>query len=119
VPVLYIVLGLRRADRAVLLLGLLAVAFSLFTLRHYRSLLPPEVAAVTAGLLLTALAGAILRYLRPARFGLTSLPDDEPRHFNLENLVQAQTAHAPGAPAGGGFKFGGGHSGGGGVTGQF
>ncbi|MDQ2792640.1 MAG: hypothetical protein M3Y12_01330 [Bacteroidota bacterium] len=119
VPVLYIVVGLRRADRPVLLLGLLAVAFSVFTLRHYRSLLPPEVAAVAAGALLTVLAGALLRYLRPARFGLTSLPDDEPRHFNLENLVQAQTAHAPGAPAGGGFEFGGGHSGGGGATGRF
>ncbi|MFD2718748.1 hypothetical protein ACFST9_08470 [Hymenobacter monticola] len=119
VPLLYIVLGLRRADRPLLLLGLLALAFSLFTLRHYRSLLPPEVAAVAAGTLLTVLAGALLRFLRPARGGLTSMPDDEPRHFNLENLIQAQTAHAPDAPATGGFEFGGGHSGGGGATGQF
>jgi hypothetical protein len=119
IPLLYIVLGLRRADRTLLLLGLLALAFSVFTLRHYRSLLPPEVAAVAAGALLTVLAGALLRYLRPARFGLTSLPDDEPRHFNLENLIQAQTAHAPAGPATGGFEFGGGQSGGGGATGQF
>ncbi len=117
-PLLYIVLGLRRPDRPTLLVGLLALAFSLFTLRHYRSLLPPEIAAVVAGALLTAVAGALLRALRPARFGLTSLPDDEPRHFNLENLIQAQTAHAPGAPVGG-FAFGGGQSGGGGATGQF
>jgi uncharacterized membrane protein YgcG len=81
--------------------------------------MPPEVAAVVAGLLLTGLAGTLLRALRPARFGLTSLPDDEPRHFNLENLIQAQTAHAPAAPAGGSFEFGGGQSGGGGATGQF
>ena len=119
IPLVYIGLGLRRADRTLLLMGLLALAFSVFTLRHYRSLLPPEVAAVAAGLLLTLLAGALLRALRPARFGLTSLPDDEPRHFNLENLIQAQTAHAPSAPASGGFEFGGGQSGGGGATGQF
>ena len=119
IPLLYIWLGLRRADRTLLLLGLLTLAFSFFTLRHYRSLLPPEIAAVAAGVLLTVLAGALLRALRPARFGLTSLPDDEPRHFNLENLIQAQTAHAPDAPATGGFEFGGGHSGGGGATGQF
>lgn len=119
IPVFYIVVGLRRADRPVLLVGLLALAFSLFTLRHYRSLLPPEVAAVAAGILLTVLAGALLRWLRPACFGLTSEADDEPRHFNLENLIQAQTAHAPGAPAGHGFEFGGGQSGGGGATGQF
>ncbi|MDB5267448.1 MAG: hypothetical protein JWP58_488 [Hymenobacter sp.] len=119
IPLLYIGLGLRRADRLTLLLGLLALAFSLFTLRHYRSLLPPEVAAVVAGTVLTVAAGLLLRALRPARFGLTSLPDDEPRHFNLENLIQAQTAHAPAAPAGGGFEFGGGQSGGGGATGNF
>lgn len=118
IPILYVVLGLRRADRPMLLLGLLTLAFSIFTLRHYRSLMPPEVAAVAAGVLLTVLAGALLRLLRPARAGFTSLPDDEPRYFNLENLVQAQTAHAPGAPAGG-FEFGGGQSGGGGATGQF
>ena len=119
IPLLYITLGLRRADRPLLLLGLLTLAFSVFTLRHYRSLLPPEIAAVAAGALLTVLAGALLRVLRPARFGLTSLPGDEPRHFNLENLIQAQTAHAPGSPATSGFEFGGGQSGGGGATGQF
>ena len=118
IPLLYIVLGLRRADRPMLLVGLLAAAFSLFTLRYYRSLMPPEVAAVLAGVILTVVAGILLRALRPARFGLTSEPDDEPQHFNLENLIQAQTAHAPGAPAGG-FQFGGGQSGGGGATGQF
>ncbi|GAA4040237.1 hypothetical protein GCM10022409_27610 [Hymenobacter glaciei] len=119
IPLLYIVLGLRRADRPTLLLGLLTLAFSFFTLRYYRSLMPPEITAVAGGLVLTVAAGALLRYLRPARFGLTSLPDDEPRHFNLENLIQAQTAHAPGAPAADGFDFGGGQSGGGGATGNF
>jgi hypothetical protein len=119
IPLLYIVIGLRRADRPVLLIGLLALAFSIFTLRYYRSLMPPEVAAVAAGTVLTIAAGFLLRWLRPSRFGLTSEADDEPRHFNLENLIQAQTAHAPDAPAGGGFEFGGGQSGGGGATGQF
>ncbi len=118
IPLIYIALGLRRADRPLLLLGLLTLAFSIFTLRYYRSLLPPEVAAVLAGFFLTALAGLGLRGLRPARFGLTSEPDDEPRHFDLETLIQAQTAHALGGPAGG-FEFGGGESGGGGATGQF
>ena len=119
IPFLYIVLGLRRADRPTLLMGLLALAFSIFTLRYYRSLLPPEIAAVLAGAVLIVAAGALLRALRPARFGFTSMPDDELRHFNLENLIQAQTAHAPSAPATGSFEFGGGQSGGGEATGQF
>lgn len=117
-PLLYLALGLRRADRPTLVVGLSALAFSLYTLRYYRSLLPPEVAAVVVGTVLTVVAGFLLRFLRPARFGLTSEPDDEPRHFDLENLIQAQTAYMPAAPAGG-FEFGGGESGGGGATGKF
>lgn len=108
--------------RALLYLGTKLVsllAFSIFTLRCYRSLLPPEITAVLAGAVLPITAGALLRALRSARFGLTSLPDDEPRHFNFENLIQAQTALAPSAPATGSFEFGGGQSGGGGATGQF
>ena len=118
VPLVYLALALRRADRPLLWMGLLTLAFSVFTLRYYRSLLPPEIAAVLAGAFLTALAGLGLRGLRPARFGLTSEPDDEPRLFDLETLIQAQTAQVPGGPAGG-FEFGGGQSGGGGATGQF
>ena len=101
------------------LLGLLTLAFSIFTLRYYRSLLPLEINSVLAGAVLTVAAGALLRALRLARFGLTFLPDDEPHHFNLENLIQAQTAYAPSTPATGSFEFGGGQSGGGGTTGQF
>ena len=98
---------------------LLALAFSIFTLRYYRSLLPPEIAAVMVGAVLMVTVGALLRALRPARFGLTSLPDNEPRHFNLKKRIQAQTAHAPSAPATGSFEFEGGQSDGGGATGQF
>lgn len=119
VPFLYIAVGLRRPSRVWLLTGLAAGAFSLFTLRYYHSLLPPELAAVLAGLVLLAVAVWASRYLRPARHGLTSLPDDEqPPHFNLESLVVAQTAVAPTAPEPG-FQFGGGHSGGGGAEGVY
>ena len=118
IPLAYIALGLRRPDRLLLLAGLLALAFSLFTLRYYRRLLPPEIAAIIGGAVLMLGAGAGLRGLRPARFGLTSEPDDEPRHFDLENLIVSQSATVPDAPAPG-FQFGGGQSGGGGATGQF
>jgi hypothetical protein len=115
VPLLYLYLGLRRYDRLVLLVGVLAVAFSIFTVRYYRAIMPPEVAATLAGLVLIGLALAALRYLRTPRHGLTAAPDDEAApHFNLEALVVAQTAHVPDAPDTTGFQFGGGQSGGGG-----
>ena len=119
IPILYIVLGLRRHDRLLLSVGLLAVAFSLFTLRTYHSLLPPAMASAIGGALLLAVALATLRYLRTPRHGLTAAADEDAEpHFKLETFITAQTAHAPAAPEAG-FQFGGGHSGGGGAEGQF
>ncbi|MBG8553291.1 hypothetical protein [Hymenobacter guriensis] len=115
IPLYYIVTGLRRPSRIWLLTGLLTAVCSVATLRYYRSLLPPEIAAVLAGVVLLAVAAWAARYLRPERHGLTSLPDDEqPPHFNLESLVVAQTAVVPQAPQPG-FEFGGGQFGGGGA----
>ncbi|RAK64131.1 hypothetical protein [Hymenobacter edaphi] len=121
VPLFYLAQGLRRPDRTWLWLGLLTAAFSVFTLRYYRSLLPAETAATLAGAFLAALAVWATRYLQPARHGLTSAPDDaDDPQLNLESLVVAQTAHsAPSADAAAGVQFGGGHSGGGGATGAY
>lgn len=119
IPLLYILLGLRRPDRLLLSLGLLALGFSIFTLRTYHHLLPPAVAAAIGGAVLLAGALAALRYLRQPRHGLTTAADEDAEpHFKLETFVTAQTAHAPAAPEVG-FQFGGGHSGGGGAGGQY
>jgi hypothetical protein len=119
IPLVYIILSLRRHDRLLLTLGLLALAFSLFTLRYYRQLLPPEIAATVGGALLLLGALAALRYLRTPRHGLTAAADTEAMpHFNLESLVVAQTAHVPTAPESG-FEFGGGQSGGGGADSSY
>ena len=118
IPLVYIGLGLRRHNRLLLTVGLLAVAFSLFTLRYYRSVLPPEVAATVGGVVLLAGALAALRYLRTPRHGFAAVDDDARPQFNLESFITAQTAHVPAAPAPG-FEFGGGHSGGGGAEGKF
>jgi hypothetical protein len=117
VPLVYIGLGLRRHDRLLLTIGLLALAFSLFTLRHYRSLLPPEVAATLGGLVLLTGALAALRYLRTPRHGLTAQADIPPQ-FNLEALIIAETVSMPATPEAG-YEFGGGQSGGAGADGSY
>lgn len=121
IPLLYLAQGLRRPDRTWLWLGLLTAAFSIFTLRYYRSLLPAPLAATLAGTFLVALTVWATRYLRHARHGLSSAPDDaDDQQLNLESLIVAQTAHAAPAPAPDtGVQFGGGHSGGGGATGAY
>ena len=118
IPLLYVFFGLRRHDRLLLVMGLLAGAFSLFTLRFYRAALPPEIAATAGGALLIIFSLSMLRYLRTPRHGLTAQADAAAPPFNLETLVVAQTAHAPAAPEAG-FEFGGGHSGGGGAEGNY
>ncbi|OUJ72188.1 hypothetical protein [Hymenobacter crusticola] len=119
IPLVYLVVGLRRPDRIWLWVGLLAVGFSCYTLRYYRSLLPPEVAATLAGVVLVTLSAGAIRYLRTPRHGLTAAADEEtPPLLNLESLIVAQTASVAPPPAPG-FQFGGGNSGGGGATGNF
>lgn len=119
IPVAYIVLGLRRHDRLLLSVGLVALAFSFFTLRYYRSLLPPEIAATLGGLVLLVGALAALRYLRTPRHGLTAEADKAtPSQFNLESLVVAQTVQVP-AVSEAGYEFGGGQSGGAGADGSY
>ena len=118
-PLLYLVLALRRADRLLLWLGVLALAFASYTVRFYHSLLPPALAATLAGAALLAGALAALRYLRTPRHGLTAEADDEvPPPVSLETFLTAETAHVPAAPAPG-FEFGGGSTGGGGAEGRF
>lgn len=121
IPLFYLAQGLRRPDRTWLWLGLLTAAFSVFTLRYYRSVLPAPWAATLAGALLAAVAVWATRYLRRSRHGLTSAPDEaEDPQFNLESLIVAQTAQsAPAADVAAGVQFGGGHSGGGGATGTY
>ncbi|SHI30923.1 hypothetical protein SAMN02745146_0475 [Hymenobacter daecheongensis DSM 21074] len=121
IPLLYIVVGLRRPHRTWLIVGLLALAFSLYTLRFYRALLPPEIAATLAGAVLISLTVWAFRYLRTPRHGLSAAAEgDENKDslLNLESLVVAQTAHAP-TPQPRGFEFGGGSSGGGGADGKY
>ncbi|MGI4832859.1 MAG: hypothetical protein ACRYFK_05295 [Janthinobacterium lividum] len=119
VPLAYLGLALRHHDRLLLWLGVLALAFSAFTVRTYHAVLPPAVAATLAGALLLLGALAALRYLRQPRHSLTAEADDEGHPpVNLESFITLETAHVPAAPASG-FEFGDGSTGGGGADGRF
>ena len=120
IPIAYLVVGLRRHDRIWLLVGLLLIAFSVFTLRRYHSVMPAEIAATLVGAVLIAAMIWATCYLRTPPHGLTTAADDadDTRKFNLESLIVAQTANVP-QPAEAGFEFGGGSSGGGGAEGSY
>lgn len=129
-PVVYLALGLRRADRLLLTLGFVTLGFSFYTLRTYQALLPLPIAATLVGAALLAVAFFGLHYLRPERHGLTAQPDaaddhDEDasnpfRRENFEALASAQlTAPTEATSTSSQTEFGGGHYGGGGASGDY
>jgi hypothetical protein len=123
-PVLYISQGIWKKDHIFLWVGLLLMAATVFTVRHYYSVLPAEWAMMFGGIGIIAIAYGLIRYLKIPRYGLTSQENNN-KHllekFQIESLVIAETFAVPAAapaPAND-FQFGGGSGGGGGAGGQY
>ncbi len=113
IPVLYIVAGLKRADRIAFVVGLLALAFSVYTYVNYFSPLTVSQELVLAGALMIAGAVALIKYLHTPKHGIS---DEQTRKNSLANLEALITAHQLGAtPGDQPLEFGGGTFGGGGA----
>ncbi len=119
IPIFYIVRGLQKHDRKLLIVGILAIAFSIFTYRTYFSVLPLEWALTIGGILLILLTILAIRALktpngRRSAFGLTYDPSGSNRFQNLEAFIVNQAI--PQAPnQGDNMQFGEGSFGGGGA----
>lgn len=113
IPLIYIFLGLRKKDRILLLVGLFALAFSIFTYRYYFGILTLAQGLAAAGILMVAFSILCMRYLKEPRFGLTDEPDAERKMANMEALIAAQ--YLGQTPQENGIEFGGGNFGGGGA----
>lgn len=118
IPVLYIIGGLKRADRVLFILGLLAIAFSAYTYVNYFSPLTASAELVLAGTLMIVASIALIRYLHTPKHGIS---DEQNRKNSLENLQAVIAAQQLGVtPVNGGLsspglEFGGGTFGGGGA----
>lgn len=119
IPFAYIFFGLKKHDRLLLIIGLLAVGFSIFTYRFYFSILPVEIALTVGGGILIALAGICIHYLRISIHGITSEPDSERKGLNLESIIMSQVIQSKIPQQGENFQFGGGDAGGGGAGGKY
>ncbi|OMQ13235.1 hypothetical protein [[Flexibacter] sp. ATCC 35103] len=124
VPVLYLVQALKTKDRIMLWISFLAIAFSIYTIRFYYSVLPIEVALTLGGLVLFTIAYFSIRKLKDNETGLTFKPDrinNSNAILNAEALIVASTfgikpeIKAPDSP----MDFGGGGFSGGGSKGSF
>lgn len=122
VPLIYIALGIRSKDAILLRTGMILIAAIVFTVRYYHHIMPLETAMVVGGLLLTAGAWALIRYLKTPRNGFTYAAPEDPSladKLKIESLVIAQT-YTPGSTGPvTNTQFGGGSGGGGGASGEY
>ncbi len=121
IPVVYIARGIQKKEVVLLRVGLLLVAAIVFTVRYYHTMLPLEIAMTAGGLILTAVAYALIQFLKQPQYGFTyeALADKHlSDKINIEALVIAETfaASQPGDNSNG---FGGGSFGGGGASSDF
>lgn len=119
IPFAYIVFGLRYRDRLILILGLITSGFSIFTYKFYFSIIPIEIMLTLGGILLIALAGGLIHYLKTEKKGFTYQPDDEFEGFNLEAMLKSQLVQSKIPQQGDTFRLGDGDSGGGGAGGNY
>jgi len=113
IPAAYIYFGLKTADRILFIIGLIALAFSVYTYKYYFGILTASQGLVLAGALMITVAIALVKYLHTPRHGIS---DEQNRKNSLENLQAIITARELGAtPAGPSLEFGGGTFGGGGA----
>lgn len=121
IPFVYIFRGIQKKEVVLLRVGLLLVAAIVFTVRYYHTVLPLEIAMTVGGLILIAVAYALIQFLKQPQYGFTyevldgkHLPDK----INIEALIIAET-FVPPQPADNINGFGGGSFGGGGARGDF
>jgi len=123
-PLLYLYYGIRKKNHIYLWAGLILITATIFTVRHYYSVLSAEWAMIFGGVVSIVVAYTLIRKLRTPLHGITSLESSD-KHLleklNIESLLIAETfAGASTAPvANNDFQFGGGSGGGGGAGGQY
>ncbi|MEZ0131039.1 hypothetical protein AB9T88_15225, partial [Flavobacterium sp. LBUM151] len=92
VPVLYLVQALKTKDRIMLWISFLAIAFSIYTIRFYYSVLPIEIALTIGGMVLFAIAYFSIKKLKNNEVGVTFKPDlinNSNAILNAEALIVA------------------------------
>ncbi|SKB72689.1 hypothetical protein [Dyadobacter psychrophilus] len=114
IPIVYIFFGLRKKDRILLILGLLAFALSVYTYRHYFSPFTPAQELAIAGMFMIILSAALIKYLHTPKHGISDEQEGKRKLANLEAILVAQ--HLGQTPVeGNNVEFGGGNFGGGGA----
>lgn len=123
IPLFYIGYSLFIKDKLMLLIGLIALGFSFYTIRFYYALMPIEIALLLGGTVLFAVSYFSIRKLRNNTSGITFIQDRNENNTVLSNLeaviVNSQVSLKGVAPAQQNMPFGGGDFSGGGSGGTY
>ncbi|WDF61465.1 MULTISPECIES: hypothetical protein [Flavobacterium] len=118
VPIVYLVQALRTKNRIMLWISFAAIAFTIFTIRFYYSVLPIEAALTLGGLVMFTIAFFSIQKLKNKESGLTFKPDrinHSNAILNAQTLIVASTlGMKPGIKTESPMDFGGGGFSGGG-----
>ncbi|QZK90234.1 hypothetical protein K5V07_06890 [Flavobacterium sp. CHNK8] len=122
VPVSYLVLSLYKKDRFMLWIGILALCFSIYTIRFYYAVLPVEIALTIGGLVLFAFTFFAIKKIKNNTNGVTFQPDRF-SHGNLfgtaEIFMATQLGLKPETTVESPMEFGDGDFSGGGSGGSY
>lgn len=94
VPIVYLIQALRTKDRIMLWINFVVIAFTIYTIRYYYSVMPIEIALTLGGIVLFAIAYFSIRKLKEKESGLTFKPDrinHSDSILNAEALIVAST----------------------------
>lgn len=118
VPLFYIVYSIFTKDRMMLIVGILTLGYSFFTIRYYHQLLPLEIALLLGGMVLFAIVFAAIRLLKNKDTGVTFKPDrssDSNLLLNAQALILSTQTDVKPSTSENNMPFGGGGFSGGGA----
>ena len=113
VPVVYLLIGIKRKDILFIRTGALFIALSIVTFKYYHHIIPIDVALLIAGVILVPLSYILMRFLKDGKYGFiyNAEVSSSSKRANLEAFALSQLAIAPHASEDT-TKFGGGSFGG-------
>ena len=93
IPVIYLWAGIRSKDKVLLRVGLVALAFSVFTFKYYYSFGHPEITLMVAGAISSLVAILLMRHLKEMKNGFTSenILTSAWANLNVEAFIISQT----------------------------
>ena len=119
IPLIYLWIGIKNKNRQFLHLALVTIILSVATFFHYSNNIKIEILLLFAGMLTTAIAWGLIKYLKNDRKGFTYKEENDTAYLpNMEALLIVQSfGHSEGHDQE--MKFGGGEFGGGGAGGEY